>query len=113
MINLSYYPWLKSKKKSYKYVPMQINTVDVRNPDVRISAFSIVVRFPNSPDFERSSENRTLYPVFGRPVQSTSGLRFSDVRFIYKPVPNRFGTGFECLKTGRYIRFSDVIYIYI
>ena len=39
-------------------------TVDVRNPDVRISAFSRIVRFPKRPVFRHYLKTGRLCPVF-------------------------------------------------
>ena len=57
--------------KQYRMnLTIQICTVNVRNPDVRISAFSKIVRFPNSPAFRRYLKSGQLCPVIGRSVPS-------------------------------------------
>ena len=58
-------------------------------------AFWHSVRFPNLRISDVRSKTGHKRPVIGRPVQSTSGIRLSDVR-SQRP------------KTGCYIRFSDV-----
>ena len=45
-----------------------MNTVDVRKPDVRFSALSKTLRFPNTPDFRHCLLTGHKRPVFGRPV---------------------------------------------
>ena len=60
----------------------QTNTVSVRNPDVRISAFLKHVRLPNMSGFRTFGWLTLQPPVIGRPD------------FRPKPVPNQFGTGF-------------------
>ena len=103
-----------------------IYTVDVRNPDVRISAFWKHVRFPNRPVIERCMITGHKCPVIERPVHSRLQcpdfecpnlnqpnvrnpdiiVRISDI-LNPKPVPNRFGTGFgfktgsKCLKCSK------------
>ena len=90
------------------------------NPDVRFSAFSKTLRFPNTPDFRQRLITGQYCPVIGRPVHSNSNLRLSDVRFQLlptgrliaetgsKPVWDRFldvrtgfGTGFRRLSENR------------
>ena len=80
-----------------------MSTVNVRKPDVRFSAFSDLVRFPNVRFSDVRLKTGRLYPVFGRPVPMYIILQTGRYR--------RYRTGRPI--TGRYIRFSDVLYIYI
>ena len=91
-------------------------TVNVRKPDVRFSDFWRLVRLVKRPVIGLSSENRTLYPVFG----SSGSIYFLSPVFGRpvpnrpKPVPNRFWS--EMSETSenrtlypvfrRYIRFQ-------
>ena len=64
-------------------------TVNVRNPDVRISAFSKIVRFPNSPDFRRYLKSGHFRPDFERSIPyyniyiSQPDVRILDVYCIF------------------------------
>ena len=95
-------------------------TVTRRNPDVRISGFSKIIRFPNRRDFRQRLITGRLCSVIGRSVHSLYSVRLSDVRFQPE---NQFQTGLEpvldleCLKSGhkrpdfrhfRHIRKPDV-----
>ena len=102
------------------------NTVDVRNPDVRISAFLKIVRFPKRPDFrcfvwnpdknvwlpavyvrisDKTSEIRTLCPVFRRlQFQTCPKTGHNCVRFAKPDV--RY-SDIYCIKCFSLVGFSD------
>ena len=66
------------------YLSENHTTVNVRNPDVQISAFLISVRFPNCPAFRRCLRSGHKCPVIGRPVEFNFNFRLSDVWFQSK-----------------------------
>ena len=76
-------------------------TVNVRKPDVRILAFSDLVRFNICLDFRHYLKYGRFRPVIGRPVPMlyTVNVRIPDVRF---GEPDAFSSGF------RIVRLSDV-----
>ena len=93
-------------------------TVDVRNPDVWISAFSKSVRLLNRPVFRHYLKTGHKRPVIGRPVHSTSNLRyrtFGSNRFQpdnqfqtgSKPVWNWFWTSDNRILTSGYQAFDS------
>ena len=84
------------------YMTICFNTVSVRNPDVRISAFFISVRLLNRPDFRQRLLTGQYCPVIGRLVGNDFSVLLSDVQFqllptgrLIQPVPNRFRTSLE------------------
>ena len=108
----------KKAKPNVRFDPLNVNkpnvrfsdvhcTVDVRNPDVLISAFSKSVRFVICPDFRQLLITGRFRLVIGHPVHFNPSLRLSDVQFqLYstgqpgaetgsKPVWNRFRHSFR------------------
>ena len=75
--------WL-SKRLKTKRLGLDFGyTVDVRKPDVRFGELDVFMSGFQTSGF-RTSEDHSLYPVF------------------------RHSLYLKCLKTGRYIRFSDI-----